>query len=122
MLEIQNDTDGHRALRLYISKIFQRVMFYFFSCSKRNWIKMRTVNNIWSPFLESLDNLTAPKSYFKIKKFKEQRSRFWHPNQSILFLELKVLFYKSTKVVLTKVYKNHIDSATANILCFLKPV
>ena len=83
---------------------------------------MRTVNNIWSPFLESLDNLTAPKSYFKIKKFKEQRSRFWHPNQSILFLELKVLFYKSTKVVLTKVYKNHIDSATANILCFLMPV
>ena len=30
MLEIQNDTDGHRALRLYISKIFQRVVFYFF--------------------------------------------------------------------------------------------
>ena len=33
MIEVQHDTDGHGALRLYISKIFRRMLRYF-SCSK----------------------------------------------------------------------------------------
>ena len=66
MLEIQYDTDGHGALRLYVSKIFQRVMLYF-SCSKQDWNKLSTVNNVEGLFLESPYHLTGTKSYFKIK-------------------------------------------------------
>ena len=66
MLEVQHDTDGHGALRLYISKIFRRMLLYF-SCSKHGWIELRTVNNIWHPFRESPDNLTGPKPYSERK-------------------------------------------------------
>ena len=64
MLEIQNDTNGHGALRLYILKIFQKVMLHF-SCS--NWSKLCTVNDMWGPFLESSDDLIGVEPYFKIK-------------------------------------------------------
>ena len=66
MLKIQYDTDGHGALRLYVSKIFQRVMLYF-SCSKLDWNKLSTVNNLWGLFLESPYHLTGTKPYFKIQ-------------------------------------------------------
>ena len=29
IIEVQHDTDGHGALRLYISKIFRRMLLYF---------------------------------------------------------------------------------------------
>ena len=66
MLEVQHDTDGHEALRLYISKIFRRMLLYF-SCSKHGWSELRTVNNIWHPFRDSPDNLTGPKPYSERK-------------------------------------------------------
>ena len=66
MLEIQNDTNGHGALRLYISKIFLKVTLHF-SCSKHDWSKLCTVNDMWAPFLEGSDDLIGVEPYFKIK-------------------------------------------------------
>ena len=36
-------------------------------------------------------------SHISISKFKEYKSRFWHPNESILFLYLMVLLYNFQK-------------------------